>query len=338
MRGFGNYLQGLPSTALPSPDSAFSQAGPTPPMSFIDLKAQLERKLSGRDESFFFFEFARDLFVGFRAARRLDFRKVIATSEDVLRNFKIARGSTLGGVRKMLRSTSNGFLAYQFGIKPLIHDTLATLTAYDRVKRKLAVQKARQGKWLPFSVSRSFEEQIDPMEIDLPTPGGPCYVQLTAHRTRYTMTAEAYFDPIATPKSRISLLASEFKIFDAVGLAWELVPYSFMIDWFVHVDKKIEAFQQRLSNDVPFHRLRKLNLHRHREYVASYFCGDSYDRNIGMVLSFGGGGSPRMGSVKRTFYDRNNFELEAVTDHGFQGLDYFQRLIALALIGQRGKN
>lgn len=140
-------------------------------------------------------------------------------------------------IRKVIRTASGAYLAWKFGISPILSDVIAI--------NKYASSMSRDLKKYNAGARQRFSRSADiPLAFDnTPTNDGVFnnviwgqrrYLGsiLISPKVRYVLVVE----PRSTDKAIRSLdfVTSRFSSSPA-SLAWELVPFSFVLDWFVDI-------------------------------------------------------------------------------------------------------
>jgi len=157
------------------------------------------------------------------------FRDVSTSLPNLLRNWK--------SIRKLVRTASGSFLAYKFGVSPFLSD-MSDLYRYiphivEDLKRHKDRVKAR------FSAKVSVPVTFNDAPTDLRSLAGYVVERRTLQgridkqpTIRYVLVVEprvSFLSDVANGADRLmSRLAT-----GPASLAWEKVPYSFVVDWFI---------------------------------------------------------------------------------------------------------
>lgn len=139
---------------------------------------------------------------------------------NIVRGFRRRYGSgsySNWSTRKVLKSSASAWLGYQYGVKPLMSDIFA-----------LSEELSKQARGP--ELFKVFEKSIDPTY-------GPSTWPSANFANWLTGSFERGF------KAGYSFSISNPQVFDAwrygltspLSLAWELTPYSFVIDWFTNL-------------------------------------------------------------------------------------------------------
>jgi hypothetical protein len=142
---------------------------------------------------------------------------------DVLRN----------GKKKMGKSLASKYLAYSFGVAPLMSDIYAITSSVKDLQSRLRQHRAGAGKEITVrsrlngDFTGALSGRIGSSHYNASfTPVGSPYRIVSVRGTRWDAYSSKAF-------SDADYLMSRFGGTGPISLAWELVPYSFVVDWFV---------------------------------------------------------------------------------------------------------
>jgi len=123
--------------------------------------------------------------------------------------------------RETTRSFSSAFLEFHFGWSPLVRDIYDAIKVLDSPFKNKRVRASAVGSWLdPKSIApHSWEE----------TWWRYSETRKGSYKQRVMLQADCV---ITNPNLA---MAQRFGILNPAAIAWELVPFSFVLDWFVNV-------------------------------------------------------------------------------------------------------
>jgi hypothetical protein len=166
---------------------------------------------------------------------------------------KHARKKKLGHiVKELTKDTANAHLLTIFGVLPAIKDIEDTLSAHKKVQTRIKFLESYAGRFLPIRVRNTIDANVSNSDpVDLPGP----YVNFYTHCTRKSTVAcigawgrvREEFNHLETWKTYLQY----FGINKVVGLAWELIPFSFVVDWFTNAQEQINSLT-RMNIGGPF--------------------------------------------------------------------------------------
>jgi hypothetical protein len=160
-------------------------------------------------------------------------------------------GKEWKSIRKVIRRASGGYLAWKFGVSPILSDIMAVHRfipkARHAIERHAAQAPLRYSKAIPLVLglqSSPYAGGYNPINgvnsYAWDWTGGPLdkpseirYVLVvrpnTKYHTQFFNTADAFMSRFATSPA---------------SLAWEKVPFSFVIDWFVDLRATLGALDR----------------------------------------------------------------------------------------------
>jgi soluble cytochrome b562 len=174
------------------------------------------------------------------AESRETVKMLTSAATDLFRAYKAAKHGNWRGVAKALKvrpkdfrrgkTTSEKWLAYQYGWKPLmsdIHD------AYDLLQKGFR-EKAQ--------IAASVRNLKDSNEYSLtyPAHGVTGYVRCSS-QVQYTAKVFYRIDDSTLSKF------NQIGMINPLSVAWEVVPFSFVVDWFLPVGNFLEALTAPLG-------------------------------------------------------------------------------------------
>lgn len=144
------------------------------------------------------------------------------------------------------RNLASNWLEYQYGWKPLLGDVYqATLKYFGNPRPKVFWVSSSDGR------ARYTELNLD-------------YTGYTYKNTDIASTRVRGVVFYEVTSSNLATL-SEYGVFDPLLLAWELLPYSFVADWFTNVGGYLQGLN---LSGLTFHK-GYWNVHKKREYSTS---------------------------------------------------------------------
>lgn len=178
-----------------------------------------------------------------------------------LKSLRKAKNSTRAG-RAMTfgQYISNEWLTYRYGFRPLLMDIEGTLKALNK-KEKRGWTRAKASETLERTTSTPFLYSHG----DLDTT----FNLIRVHR--FEAFAGVMFDANLTTSDYLGVNLSGIPL-----AAWELIPYSFVVDWFVNVGTFIEGLLAYVST----RQAGGYRIYKHTLYAAREVVGTVLARNV----------------------------------------------------------
>lgn len=178
----------------------------------------------------------------------------------------LPKGWKRGFKPDVLKTASDNWLAWQYGVRPLVSDMSGAITEYLKVRgvppliRNVHLRtpkKAVSGNETTYQESNPLgRAMVDSCVMTL-TGRITCYAEFESGQSSWDQTA-----------ARLGLTSPAL-------LLWELIPYSFVIDWFLQVGEFLEA-QGSITG------LKRVGIHVSSTYVQN--SSRSLDGGVGHFL------------------------------------------------------
>lgn len=142
---------------------------------------------------------------------------------------KLPQGWKRGFSREARSRATDNWLAYQYGVRPLISDVSGAIEAYNKVRQaRPLIERFRASTFRETVISESSSQGNDPNSN-------------IAYKSQGTFTRKVKCYAELETAADFWSAASLTGLTNPALLAWELIPYSFVIDWFINVGDYIEA-------------------------------------------------------------------------------------------------
>jgi hypothetical protein len=156
-----------------------------------------------------------------------------------------------GNIRKVVSTASGAFLAWKFGISPIISDIEAIQKYLPQMKKD--IDRHVDGDLMRFSSSAKGTASID-TTVDAPDSWRRLIYQGRVNKApliRYVLVVKPRQSKYQTDFfKKADAVLSKFSTSPA-SLAWEKIPFSFVADWFVDVRGALRALDNMLGQE-PF--------------------------------------------------------------------------------------
>lgn len=214
---------------------------------------------------------------------------LISSVKDFVRP-KHLNGLTLGQLAKSFRGIAkkgaDADLFYKFGVRPAISDIRDTISSHSKVRDRMMYLRQYSGSWIPVRV----RQQIDASGSNSPpgslSPGVATqwFSLLDYRRSTGTISAWGRVRPDLDWNDTWTAYGQYFGIDHIVGLAWELIPFSFVVDWFTNAKERIDYYT-RLRTGGPFSSIRGLSASLKQETRLSLYMNPGYMSSVGYQIT-----------------------------------------------------
>jgi len=145
-------------------------------------------------------------------------------------------------------------------VKPAIGDIIKTLTAHQIVQQRLWYLAYNGGSYIPIRVKGEFSSSISNFNepTSYPTNSSTSIRRWYTSRTSTgVISAWGKVRDDLNWKDTWNAYLHYFGVNKVFGLAWELIPFSFVLDWFTNVQERINELT-RFRTGEPFSEIRSL--------------------------------------------------------------------------------
>lgn len=245
---------------------------------------------------------------------------------DLKREFKGRKATRLGTVAKAARRASGGFLGYQFAVKPAIDEVVNILSAHQKVQRRLNFLRSNVGGYVPVRA-----------RMKIPSD----FTNTLVSSTRILCDAKETIGCISSlAKVREDLdyvqdwqaYVQYFGLHKFIGLAWELLPFSFVVDWVTNAGDYVTRYCTPKFGS-PFYNIRNICYSRKEYLKESLWIPDGllHSETASTLV----GGPIKVGSFTTTTYVRNPGLPKTSGSIDFSRLGLFHGLASGAMLIQR---
>lgn len=149
-------------------------------------------------------------------------------------------------IRKVVKTASGAFLAWKFGVSPILGDIFSIIRGKDSLKRQLKAHM--EGKAKAVSVSRPLYIHKSDLTWDI-SPlierQRQCRV-VKRGEVRYVLSVLPNNPYLSEFFRKADFVMSRFATSPA-RLAWETIPFSFVADWFVDIKGSLDTLDAMLG-------------------------------------------------------------------------------------------
>ena len=195
------------------------------------------------------------------AKQAVAFHKVITRMTDVDKKF--LRKANLRDMKRSGLIAAQAWLAYRYGLMSAYYDIMSWVDAKHKIGRP---RRAR------FASQTATEYDSGPQ---ISSSAGTWSTETVVKRfKRYTTTSAGCIVGFDLDGS----MAENYGVLNLLSTGWELIPYSFVLDWFVDVGERLAALEGKFLRPV----LGSWITHRHTLYEYSTFDGEGRSYNDGL--------------------------------------------------------
>jgi hypothetical protein len=172
---------------------------------------------------------------------------------DLVRKGLITPKTTIGKLRSTARTSADTFLGYNFGIKPAIDELANIFTAHSRVQSRLNFLRQNAGQYVPVRVRHTLPSDV----FNQGDPTGSSGVRILCESKEVTgvISCQAQVRNDLSFSEDWKAYVQHFGLHKIIGLGWELVPFSFVIDWISNVGDYINRYTTPALGS-PFYNIR----------------------------------------------------------------------------------
>jgi len=242
----------------------------------------------------------------------------------------------LGTIARIVKGSSNAWLSYNFGVKPAIRDITTALTAHQLVQRRLWYLANNGGSYVPIRVRKASQSSFTNTGIPTSYPIAGFTTTRKWYISKESVACIGAWGKVRDDlnwKDAWSAYLQHFGVNKVVGLAWELIPFSFVLDWVTNAQERINELTRFRIGD-PFSEIRNLSCSLTEETKYGYYLIPGFTSSIGAYMV-----NPTShvllakGSMRTYSRYLTIPETSGVVD--FSSLGLFQAIASGALIVQR---
>lgn len=159
-------------------------------------------------------------------------------------------------IREMtFKDVANYHLAYNFGVKPLVSDIMALFESLSGLQEKVAWLRKNQGKPVKVRFSKDLSKSYAPS-------GGVIYddsieqdvLYIRHYSCKYRAHALIVYDTQKLNDAELALrvLCRQVGLDAGLGMLWETIPYSFLVDWVFRVGEWLDQFDSHVTLPYTF--------------------------------------------------------------------------------------
>lgn len=170
---------------------------------------------------------------------------------------------------------SGGHLAWSFGVKPLMSDVKSLSQSLTGIADKISWLRKNQGKPVKVLFRKDVTELTKPADQSKMWSVGPLTSGYPTWKATYTAYAVLIYDTAKLHDWELTarILCRQFGADNVLGILWENIPFSFVLDWVLKVGDFLDALAPKVS--IPF---KFLDVGYTIKVVATYETALKYKR------------------------------------------------------------
>lgn len=178
----------------------------------------------------------------------------------------------LGKMRTISKNTSKAYLGYSFGVKPALNDIASLFSAHDRVHKRMKYFRENAGKWTSVS-----SRMVIPSNVSHTAWPAVTFSQLLRLKTE-----EKFVLAVASCQAKVKRYFSAqdvwqayyeyFALGDVIQLGWELIPFSFVLDWFTNTQERIDDCLRPFRLSAPFTHVKDFCFSKKEVHHQKLYC------------------------------------------------------------------
>lgn len=246
--------------------------------------------------------------------------------------------SSVNSIKSALTNPAGLFLAWQFGVAPMIRDIIAILTTAATIRDQLDHLKRVNKRTVTISYVENHDLAKDgptPVQV-VHQPGWGIYPadeawRITDLRYKIQMNCQVHYDLDANFENLLGYLKATLAalgIGNPAKVIWNAIPFSFVVDWFFNIGTfldglDIQPFEGKIVIEGASHSVVSYARFEHMNMTMKSMIHSSLDRYEPFA------------STQVFGYHRRHGTPEGDID--LTGLTPFQQLLAAALLAAQGK-
>jgi len=183
----------------------------------------------------------------------------------------------------IVRGLIGAHLSTEFGVRPAIADLISTLDAHCKVNDRLRYLDQHKGQYVPIRVRAV--RKYDLPDADSYDPfASQIYTQMVSKETIGCISAMGRVREDLNEGNRYRAYAEYFGLNKIIGTAWELIPFSFVVDWFTNAQERINDLTRFRLGEGPFVGLSGLSASLKHQIITSAFKTPGWESSLARYL------------------------------------------------------
>lgn len=142
-------------------------------------------------------------------------------------------------------------LQQKFGVVPAIQDVVSTVCSHSKVEARLEYLRNHRGGYVPIRVRHTERYGVGEPDLSSATQGS-IVVREAERFSVSTISAHGRVRQDLNEGAKWRAYAEYFGLNRVIGTAWELIPFTFVVDWFTNAQERISDLTRFRLGDGPF--------------------------------------------------------------------------------------
>lgn len=174
-------------------------------------------------------------------------------------------------------------LSYKFGVVPAIRDITSMFAAHSEVEKRLKYLNDHRGSYVPIRASKKLPASYSPGDLS-PTGSLEFGSVLRNAYTKAVIFGMGKIRDDINEASRWRAYSEYFGLNKVIGLGWELVPFSFVVDWFTNAQEVVNKLTRIPLGESPFMNLACIGHSTKNVSQYDYMCNPGYNGGVGTLV------------------------------------------------------
>lgn len=203
------------------------------------------------------------------------YKKLFSNKTFLYTEEAIETANDIGFARHLFKEAISLHLGFNFGVVPAIHDVRSTIASHSKVEDRLRFLNTHRGQYAPIRVKKTVPADFTPGSVT--SPFLDFHHLLKEAYTVATLFGQGRIRTDINEASRWRAYAEYFGLNKVVGTAWELIPFSFVVDWFTNSQEAINKLTRIPLGESPFMNMTSIGHSIKNTGVYSFICNAGYD-------------------------------------------------------------
>lgn len=195
-------------------------------------------------------------------------------------------GQMARSYHRIAKKGAEADLFYKFAVRPAIKDIKDLIDSHSKVRDRMDFLRQNSGTWVPIRVKQELFSSgtNSPPGSLAPGVATQWFSLLDFKRSTGIIGGYGRIRPDLDWNGTWTAYAQYFGIDHIVGLAWELIPFSFVVDWFTNAQERIDYYT-RLRTGGPFSSIRAISASLKTETQLSLWMNPGYMSSVGYQIT-----------------------------------------------------